>query len=62
VRAASSRSSRSAVSRGSWLIDTTTVLVTRMLGWDLDSYEAWVAATLTRLLTGPGVTGSRTGR
>ena len=45
-----------------WLIDTTTVLVaaetyllvTRMLGWDLDSYEAWVAATLTRLLTGPG--------
>jgi hypothetical protein len=45
-----------------WLIDTTTVLVaaetyllvTRMLGWDLDSYEAWIAATLTRLLTGPG--------
>jgi hypothetical protein len=45
-----------------WLIDTTTVLVaaetyllvTRMLGWDLDSYEAWVAATLTRLLTGLG--------
>ena len=45
-----------------WLIDTTTVLVaaetyllvTRMLGWDLDTYEAWVAATLTRLLTGPG--------
>jgi hypothetical protein len=43
-----------------WLIDTTTVLVaaetyllvTRMLGWDLDAYESWVAATLTRLLTG----------
>jgi AcrR family transcriptional regulator len=44
-----------------WLTDTTTVLVaaetyllvTRMLGWDLDAYEAWVAATWTRLLTGP---------
>jgi hypothetical protein len=43
-----------------WLIDTTTVLVaaetyllvTRMLGWDLDTYEAWIAATLTRLLAG----------
>jgi AcrR family transcriptional regulator len=43
-----------------WLIDTTTVLVaaetyllvTRMLGWDLDAYETWVAATLTRLLAG----------
>ena len=45
-----------------WLIDTATVigaaetylLVTRMLGWDLDSYEAWVATTWTRLLAGPG--------
>src|SRR5690348_12824689 len=45
-----------------WLIDTSTVLVaaetyllvTRMLGWDLDSYETWVAATLTRLLAGVG--------
>jgi len=43
-----------------WLVDTTTVLVaaetyllvTRMLGWDLDAYQAWVAATFTRLLTG----------
>ena len=35
-----------------------------MLGWDLDTYQAWVAATWTRLLTSPGgisqpVTGSR---
>jgi hypothetical protein len=45
-----------------WLIDTSAVLVaaetyllvTRMLGWDLDAYEAWVAVTLTRLLTGAG--------
>jgi AcrR family transcriptional regulator len=43
-----------------WLIDTASViaaaetylLVTRMLGWDMDAYQAWVAATLTRLLTG----------
>ena len=45
-----------------WLIDTTAVLVaaetyllvTRMRGWDLDAYEAWVAATLTRLLAAAG--------
>ena len=45
-----------------WLVDTASViaaaetylLVTRMLGWDLDTYQAWVAATWTRLLTGPG--------
>ena len=45
-----------------WLIDTASViaaaetylLVTRMHGWDLDTYQAWVAATWTRLLTGPG--------
>ncbi len=44
-----------------WLTDTTTVLVaaetyllvTRMLGWDLDTYEAWVAATMTCLVTSP---------
>ena len=30
----------------------TYLLVTRMLGWDLDAYQAWVAVTLTRLLTG----------
>ena len=43
-----------------WIIDTASVitaaetylLVTRMLGWDLDAYQAWVAATFTRLLTG----------
>src|ERR1700749_1105878 len=42
-----------------WLIDTATViaaaetylLVSRMLGWDLDAYQAWVAATWTRMLT-----------
>ena len=40
-----------------WLIDTASVvaaaetylLVTRMLGWDLDAYQSWLAATLTRL-------------
>jgi len=45
-----------------WLIDTATVigaaetylLVTRMLGWDLDTYQDWVATTWTRLLAGPG--------
>ena len=45
-----------------WLIDTTTVLVaaetyllvTRMLGWDLDTYQDWLAAASIRLLTGPG--------
>src|SRR6478672_634922 len=45
-----------------WLIDTASViaaaetylLVTRMLGWDLDAYQAWVAATWTQLLTSPG--------
>ena len=45
-----------------WLIDTATViasaetylLVSRMLGWDLDTYQDWVATTWTRLLAGPG--------
>jgi hypothetical protein len=45
-----------------WLIDTASViaaaetylLVTRMLGWDLDTYQAWVASTWTRLLAGAG--------
>jgi AcrR family transcriptional regulator len=45
-----------------WLVDTASViaaaetylLVTRMLGWNLDTYQAWVAATWTRLLTSPG--------
>jgi AcrR family transcriptional regulator len=40
-----------------WLIDTTAVLVaaetylliTRMIGWDLDAYQSWVETTLTRL-------------
>jgi AcrR family transcriptional regulator len=43
-----------------WLIDTASViaaaetylLVTRMLDRDLDTYQAWIAATWTRLLTG----------
>ena len=42
-----------------WLIDTTTLmsaaetylLITRMLGWDLNTYEDWLATTLTRLAT-----------
>ncbi len=40
-----------------WLIDTasllaaaeTYLLVTRMNGWDLDTYQSWLAATFTRL-------------
>jgi AcrR family transcriptional regulator len=42
-----------------WLIDTAAIiagaesylLITRMLGWDLDKYENWLAVTLTRLST-----------
>jgi hypothetical protein len=45
-----------------WVIDTASILaaaetyllVTRMLGWDLDTYQDWLAATSIRLLTGPG--------
>ena len=45
-----------------WLIDTASILaaaetyllVTRMLGWDLDTYQDWLAAASIRLLTGPG--------
>jgi hypothetical protein len=40
-----------------WLIDTasllaaaeTYLLITRMTNWDLDTYQNWLAATLTRL-------------
>jgi len=40
-----------------WLIDTTTLLgaaetyllITRMLGWDLDTYQAWLVTSMTRL-------------
>ena len=43
-----------------WLIDTASImasaetylLVTRMLGWDLDAYQDWLTVTWTRLLTG----------
>lgn len=43
-----------------WLIDTTSILaaaetyllITRMIGWDLDTYEHWLAATCTRLSSG----------
>ena len=47
-----------------WLVDTaslmaspeTYLLATRMVGWDLDGYEAWLVRTLTRLVgpAGPG--------
>ncbi len=45
-----------------WLIDTTTILaaaetyllITRTTGWDLDTYEHWLATTWTRLSTPPG--------
>lgn len=44
-----------------WLIDTTTVLVaaetyllvTRMLGWDLDAYQEWLELSLTRIVAPP---------
>jgi AcrR family transcriptional regulator len=42
-----------------WLIDTASIfsaaetylLITRMIGWDLDAYQSWLEATLTRLAT-----------
>jgi AcrR family transcriptional regulator len=45
-----------------WLIDTASVisaaetylLVTRMFGWDLDAYQAWLGLTLSRLVTSGG--------
>jgi len=44
-----------------WLVDTITVLVaaetyllvTRMLGWDLDGYQDWLELSLTRLIAPP---------
>lgn len=44
-----------------WLIDTTSLLaaadtyllITRMNGWDLDTYQSWVTTTWTRLSTPP---------
>jgi hypothetical protein len=40
-----------------WLIDTSTILdaaetyllITRLMGWDLDAYENWLATTGARL-------------
>jgi hypothetical protein len=40
-----------------WVIDTASILgsaetyllITRMLGWDLDAYENWLVTTSTRL-------------
>ncbi|GEL18273.1 TetR/AcrR family transcriptional regulator [Pseudonocardia asaccharolytica] len=48
------------------LIDTASVLtgaetyllITRMFGWPLDTYEAWLRDTLTRLIASPGATGT----
>jgi len=45
-----------------WLIDTTSVLaagetyllITRMAGWDLDTYQDWLTTTWTRLSAPPG--------
>jgi hypothetical protein len=31
----------------------TYLLVTRMLGWDLDAYQEWLELSLTRLVTPP---------
>jgi AcrR family transcriptional regulator len=44
-----------------WLIDTTAILaaaetyllVTRMIGWDLDAYERWLARTFSQLMASP---------
>ena len=44
-----------------WLIDTTAILaaaetyllVTRMVGWDLDAYERWLARTFSQLMASP---------
>jgi AcrR family transcriptional regulator len=44
-----------------WLIDTTAILaaaetyllVTRMIGWNLDAYERWLARTLSQLMASP---------
>jgi AcrR family transcriptional regulator len=45
-----------------WLIDTTTLLgaaetyllITRMLGWDLDTYQDWLVTSMTRLAAAGG--------
>jgi AcrR family transcriptional regulator len=45
-----------------WLIDTTTLLgaaetyllITRMIGWDLDTYQDWLVTSMTRLAAGGG--------
>lgn len=45
-----------------WLTDTTSLLTgaepyllaTRMYGWDLDTYEAWLVTTMTRLAVAAG--------
>lgn len=49
----------------SWLIDTasllasaeTYLLMTRLIGWDLDAYQAWLVTTMTRLAAAASVTG-----
>ncbi len=46
-----------------WLVDSASImaaaetylLVSRMLGWDLDAYQDWLTVTWTRLLTGPAL-------
>ena len=45
-----------------WLIDTTTLLgaaetyllITRMIGWDLDTYQDWLVTSMTRLAAAGG--------
>jgi AcrR family transcriptional regulator len=45
-----------------WLIDTASLLagaepyllMTRLLGWDLDTYQAWLVTTMTRLAAAAG--------
>ena len=48
---------RVAVDDLDWLIDTTTILaaaetyllITRLTGWNLDTYQGWLATTFARL-------------
>ena len=47
-----------------WLIDTATLLgaaetyllITRMIGWDLDTYQDWLVTSMTRLAAVGGAT------
>jgi hypothetical protein len=52
-----------------WLIDTTTLLgaaetyllITRMIGWDLETYQDWLVTSMTHLAAADGAPGPRPG-